>query len=133
MIVVPAPMVTIIRDPELPVQFFTGHRLVLTCVIELIPEIDSYVAITSQWRGHSSLTDQDRRVIVSDLEGVQLMYNTSVTINETQTADSGSYVCTAEISPLPGVMSLIESPSVTETITISVGTCITRIFHLYNI
>ena len=114
-------MVSIIRDPELPVQLFTGHRLVLTCVIELIPEIDSYVAITSRWRGHSSLTDQERRVIVSDLEGVQLMYNTTVTINEMQSVDSGSYVCTAIVSPSSGMMSLIESPLATETISISIG------------
>ena len=71
---------TILRAPEHSVQLFTTDSLVLTCVIELIPEADSYVAVNFQWRGHSSLTDSGRRVMVSELEGVHLKYNTSVTL-----------------------------------------------------
>ena len=112
---------TILRDPEPPTQLFSSLSLVLTCVIELIPEVDSYVTVNSRWSGHSTLTDRDRRVIVSDLQGVQLMYNTSVTISEMKSSDSGSYVCSASINPLPGPRSLIGSPHVEKTITISVG------------
>ena len=120
---VPEPRVSIFRDPEYPVQLFTCHSLVLTCVIDLIPEVDSYVAIHSQWRGHSSLTDNERRVIVSDLEGDQLVYRTSVNFNTLKSSDSGYYVCSASINPLalPQSGSLIGSPVNEEEINISIG------------
>ena len=118
---VPPPSVTILRDPDHPVQLFSSHSLVLTCVIQLIPEVDSYVQVDSRWSGHSSLTDRERRVIISDLRGVQLTYNTSVTISEMRSSDSGSYVCSASISPAQPTMYLTRSPEVEENITISVG------------
>ena len=112
---------SIFRDPEYPVQLFTSHSLVLTCVIELIPEVDSYVTISSRWSGHTSLTDSERRVIVSDLEGIQLMYNTSVTFSSLKSSDNGSYTCSAFISPQPESEHLIGSPVSEESIDISVG------------
>ena len=111
----------ILRTPEHPVRLFTTDSLVLTCVIELIPEVDSYVTINSQWRGHSSLTDSERRVIVSDLEGVQLMYNTSVTFSTLKSSDSGSYICSASVIPQGRNSNLIQSHLAQETITLSVG------------
>ena len=112
---------SIIRDPLFPTQLITTNSLILTCVIELIPQVDSYVTINSKWRGHSSLTDQERRVIVSDLEGVQLIYNTSVTFNTLKSSDSGSYLCSATVSPNSPTENLLESPLSQNTITISVG------------
>ena len=112
---------SIIRDPLFPTQLITTNSLILTCVIELIPQVDSYVTINSKWRGHSSLTDQERRVIVSDLEGVQLIYNTSVTFNTLKSSDSGSYLCSAIVSPNSPTENLLESPLSENTITISVG------------
>ena len=120
---VPEPTISILRDPDGSDQLFTTDSLVLTCVIELIPEVDSFVTISSQWRGHSSLTDSGRRVIVSDLEGVQLAYNTSVTFSTLKSSDSGSYVCSATVSPDVSADSLIESPVGVNTIIISVGMC----------
>ncbi|CAI8020956.1 hypothetical protein GBAR_LOCUS12479 [Geodia barretti] len=122
---IPEPTVTILRAPEHPVQLFTNDSLVLTCVIELIPDVDSYVAINSQWRGHSSLTDSERRVIVSDLEGVQLFYNTSVTFSALKSSDSGSYTCSATVSPIEPESHLMQSHLVEETITISVVLSVT--------
>ena len=89
---------------------------------KIILSYTQYVTINSQWRGHSSLTDQERRVIVSDLEGVQLMYNTSVTFNTLKSSDSGSYVCSATVSPSSPTDNLLESPLTESTIRISVGT-----------
>ena len=120
-VIVPEPTVTILRAPEHPVQLFTTDSLVLTCVIELIPEVDSYVTINSQWRGHSALTDRERRVIVSDLEGVQLVYNTSVTFSTLKSSDSGSYICSASVIPQGRNSNLRQSHLTKETITISVG------------
>ena len=119
---VPKPTVSILRDPEFPDLLLTTDSLVLTCVIELIPEVDSFVTISSQWRGHSSLTDSERRVIVSDLEGVRLVYNTSVTFSTLQSNDGGTYICSATVSPDVSD-SLIESPVGVNTIIISVGMC----------
>ena len=110
----------ILRTPEHPVQLFTTDSLVLTCLIELIPEVDSYVTINSQWRGHSSLTDNERRVIVSELEGVHLMYNTSVTFSTLKSTDSGSYTCSAAVSSEDQNSHLIQSRTVEDTITILV-------------
>ena len=123
-------MVTILREPEHPEQLFTTNSLILTCVIELIPEVDSFVTIRSQWRGHSSLTDSERRVIVSDLEGSRLMYNTSVTFNSLTSSDSGLYVCSAIVSPPPESRNLNESSLREELIGISVGRCTYLQFYI---
>ena len=111
------------RVPEHPVQLFTTNQLILRCVVELIPEVDSLVAINSQWSGHSALTDE-RRVIVSDVEGIQLVYETSVTFSSLKSSDSGSYVCSANVSPHPSLSGqLIESSRNEQTINIVVGMC----------
>ena len=110
-----------LRTPENPVKLFTTNSLVLTCLIELIPEVDSYIIVNSQWRGHTSLTDSERRVIVSELEGIHLMYNTSVTFSTLKSTDSGSYTCSAAISPQEQNSHLISSSRIEETISISVG------------
>ena len=97
-------------------------------MIELIPEIDTPVSIRSQWRGHTSLTDNGRRVVVSDLEGVQLMYNSSVTFSTLKSVDSGIYICSATVTPTEN---LISSGTSEGRITISVGmyTISILIFH----
>ena len=118
----------ILREPEHPMQLFTTDSLVLTCVIDLIPEVDSYVTVNSQWSGHSSLTDRERRVIVSDLEGVRLTYNTSVTFSTLKSSDSGTYTCSATVTPVRE-RNLIESQTVDETISISVGKLIISSIH----
>lgn len=118
MYTVPAPSVVIMQDPNID-QLYTTDSLVLTCMIELIPEVDSLVVINSQWRGHSSLTDSERRVIVSELEGVQLMYHTTVTFNSLKSGDSGSYICSATVNPLSE--NVLGSPSTEESIAILIG------------
>ena len=121
---VPRPTVTIIRDPEHPVELFTTNHLILTCVIELIPQVDSLVTINSQWSGHSSLTDSERRVIVSELQGVRLVHETSVTFSSLKTNDSGSYVCLANVSSQPSMSGqVVASSRSVQTINIAVGGC----------
>ena len=112
-----------------PAQLFTTDSLVLTCVIELIPEVDSYVTINSQWRGHWSLTDRERKVIVSDLEGVKLMYNTSVTFSTLKSSDSGSNLCSASVIPQGSNSHLMQSNLAQKTITISVGMLCCLLHH----
>ena len=120
MFIVPGPTISILRVPEHPLVLFTTDSLVLNCVIELIPEVDSYIAISSKWSGHSSLTDS-ARVIVADLEGGQLTYNTSVTFNTLKSSDSGSYMCSATINSIAESMNVIGSPRNEEIIKFSVG------------
>ena len=115
--------------PEHPVQLFTTDSLVLTCEIELIPEVDSYVTINSQWRGHSSLNDRERRVIVSDLEGLQLTYNTSVTFSTLKSSDSGSYICSAAVIPQERTSNLLQSQLIQQRISISVGRLISSAYN----
>ena len=102
-------------------MLFTTDSLVLNCVIELIPEVDSHIAISSQWSGHSSLYNSSRRVTITDLEGEKLTYNTSVTFEPLKSSDSGSYVCSSTVSPLSESMNLIGSPRNEEEIKLSVG------------
>ena len=50
-----------------------------------------------------------------------MTYNTSVTIRELKSSDSGSYVCSASVTPAPSPNNLIDSSQVEVTIRISVG------------
>ena len=118
---VPEPTVSIFRVPEQPLTLFTTDSLMLNCVIELIPEVDSPVKVSAEWSGHSSLTDGASRVIVAEVEGIQLKHNTSVTFNTLKSGDSGSYVCSATVGPLSDSMNLVGSLRNEETITILVG------------
>ena len=118
---VPEPTVSIFQVAEDPLVLFTTDSLVLNCVIELIPEVDSHIAISSKWNGHTSLRESSRRVIIADLEGEKLTYNTSVTFEYLKSSDSGSYVCSATVSPLSESMNLIGSLRNEEVVKVSVG------------
>ena len=113
----------ILRQPEHLTQLYTTDSLVLTCVIELIPEVDTHVAISSKWSGHSSLTDNERRVISSNLEGDQLEYRTSVRFSSLKSSDSGSYTCSAIVRPQSDSESenVFGSPLGSEGFNISIG------------
>ena len=112
----------ILRQPEHLTQLYTTDSLVLTCVIELIPEVDKHVAISSKWSGHSSLTDNDRRVITSNLQGDQLEYRTSVRFRSLKSSDSGSYTCSAIVRPQYSESeNVFESPLGSEGMNISIG------------
>ena len=58
---------------------------------------------------------------MSDLEGVQLTYNTSVTFSTLRSSDSGSYICSAAVTPQESNSNLIQSNQAQGTINISVG------------
>ena len=118
---VPSPTLLITREPAYPVRLFTTNSLILTCIIQLAPEVDTPVTINSQWTGHSSLTDNQRRVIVSELEGLRPMYETSVTFSTLKSSDSGSYACSANASPLTDSSGgIIDSTWSSEALNISV-------------
>ena len=118
---VPPPTLLITREPAHPVRLFTTNSLILTCIIQLVPEVDTPVTINSRWTGHSSLTDNQRRVIVSELEGLRPMYETSVTFSTLKSSDSGSYVCSANVSPLNTLSGgVIESTWSSETLNVNV-------------
>ena len=118
---VPPPTLLITREPAYPVRLFTTNSLILTCIIQLAPEVDTPVTINSQWTGHSSLTDNQRRVIVSELEGLRPMYETSVTFSTLKSSDSGSYACSANASPLTDSSGgIIDSTWSSEALNISV-------------
>ena len=118
---VPPPTLLIIREPAHPVELFTTDSLILTCAIQLVPEVDTPVTINSRWTGHSSLTDNQRRVIISELQGLRPMYESSVTFSTLKSSDSGSYICSANVSPLTDLSGgIIESSWSSEYLSISI-------------
>ena len=119
---VPPPALLITREPKHPVRLFTTNNLTLTCVIQLVPEVDTPVSVNSQWTGHSSLSDNQRRVIVSELEGSHPKYESSVTFSTLKSGDSGSYVCSANVSPQTNMSGeVIESSWTSKSLNISVS------------
>ena len=121
---VPSPSIYLSRIPDYPIQLFTTNSLVLTCIIEVSDAIDTLVAINTTWSGHSSLFDNRRRVIVSELEGLKPMYETFVTFSSLQSDDSGTYECLANIRPQK-LGSIVESPWSFESINIRVSKFLT--------
>ena len=110
------------RSPDHPVQLYTTNHLTLTCVIEIASEVDSPIIVNARWSGHSSLTDRERRVIVSELTGRELIYKSYVTFSTLKSVDSGSYTCSASVSPQANTSdSLIGSQSRSNSLSISVG------------
>ena len=118
---VPEPTVLTSREPENPLRLYTTDSLTLTCIVEIDPAIDTRVAITSQWSGHSSLTNEGRRVVVSELEGISPSYTSVVTFTTLKSIDSGSYVCSAKVVPDQNPGTVVESNWSSESITIDVG------------
>ena len=62
-------------------------------------------------------------MIVSELQGVRLAYETSVTFTTLKSSDSGSYVCSANVSPQPSMSGQIVESSRDRSINIAVGGC----------
>ena len=118
---VPEPTVLISRVPENPLQLYTTDSLTLTCIVEIDPATDTRVAITSQWSGHSSLTNEGRRVVVSELEGISPSYTSVVTFTTLESIDSASYVCSAKVVHHQNPGTDVESNWSSESITIDVG------------
>ena len=119
---VPPPRLLITREPAFSVRPFTTGSLILTCIIQLVPEVDTPVTVNSQWTGHSSLTNNQGRVIISELEGIHPMYESSVTFSTLKSSDSGSYICSANVSPLSDTCGrVVESSLISQSLQISVG------------
>ena len=102
-------------------QLYTTDSLTLTCIVEIDPAIDTRVAITSQWSGHPSLTNEGRRVAVSELEGVSPSYTSVVTFTTLKSVDSGSYICSARIVPQENHGTLLPSNRSSDAVNINVG------------
>ena len=65
---------------------------------------------------------------MSELEGRQLSYESSVTFSSLKTSDSGSYVCSANI--VPEEDNLLASPWASEFLNITVCECTEFHFNL---
>ena len=110
------------RDPAHPSQLLTGNELVLTCVIQLIPEVDTPVNVSSHWTGHPSLSNDTGRVTVFDLEGFHPMYQSYVIFSNLSLNDSGSYDCSANArTNIFG--EIVESLWSSETVSFTVSKC----------
>ena len=70
--------------------------------------------------------------MVSELEGLHLKYNTSVTFNTLKTTDSGSYTCSATVGPQERNNHLISSSRTADTISISVGMLVYKCLYQWG-
>ena len=111
---------SIIRQPLAPTPLCLNDELMLKCIVQMIPEIDTPVTIESGWMGHSSLSDV-QRVNVSELYEVQSTYLSMAMFSALQSNDTGSYTCWAYTRP-DGSNSIVQqSPQSSDTIAIRVG------------
>ena len=78
----------------------------LQCIVQLIPEVDTPVTVHLQWSGHSSLYDV-QGLNISEVQGVHPTYKSTVFFSSLQRKDTGSYTCTAHVSP-DGSNSLVQ-------------------------
>ena len=77
-----------------PNPILSGSSPTLTCTIELHPEVDVSVDITTVWTGPdgSTLMSAASPVMKSFTH-----YTSKMTLNYVEVADSGSYICTVSI------------------------------------
>ena len=66
--------------------------------MQLIPEVDTPVTVHLEWSGHPSLYDV-QRLNISEVQGVYPTYRSAVVFSSLLRKDTGSYTCTAHVSP----------------------------------
>lgn len=111
---VPAPIVRTIRDPDSSTQLYTTDSLVLKCLVELDPAVDTPVAVNTQWSVSAS-----PRVAVSAASRVP-PYPSSIRFSSLKSSDTGTYVCTVQVTSV-GNSNVIGSLPTSRSIVISAG------------
>ena len=117
---VPPSSVTIEHDHHQQTELYVTEPLRVTCTVEVNPAVDTQVTINAQWKGHSSLSDDGQRVIISELEGLHPYYESAVNFTSLKSEDAGEYVCLATVSSLSDSPLLISTSSQAD-ITLDIG------------
>ena len=91
----PAPMVSVGVSGSL----FTGNRVTFTCSVKVNVSILSNVRPVAEWRRGTAQLSNNSRINVSELvsTGSTLFFESNLTINSIEAADSGNYTCEASL------------------------------------
>ena len=91
-------MVTIGRSSP---EVYAGGILTLTCIVVIIPEVDTPFSVTTEWfHSEESLVDDIRTTLVAAEQLSRLVFRTEVTLDPvSQSQDSGLYMCEVSITP----------------------------------
>ena len=107
---VPAPTITFSGQLVSPVNLssmllYSGTVFTLTCVVELVSEVDTTVTVLTSWNKNGSMISSGSRITV-DSEAVQnttfmYVYESDVVFNPLSNmksgGDDGDYTCSAEV------------------------------------
>ena len=87
----PAPMVSV----RVIGSLFTGNRVTFTCSVEVSVSILSTVRPVAVWRRGTTQLSNNSRISVSEfvLTGNTSLFESNLTINSIEAADSGNYTC----------------------------------------
>ena len=93
--------------------FFRGLDLTFTCSITLDRAVDTPVTVQGTWnRNGTSLTDDGNQITVTSSPMTIPPYSTTVRINPLSIGDTGTYTCSATVTPqdttfITGITSII--------------------------
>ena len=76
-------------------SLFTGNRATFTCSVEVSVSILSTVRPVAVWRKGTTQLSNNSRINVSELvsTGIASFFESNLTINSIEAADSGNYTC----------------------------------------
>ncbi len=110
---VPPPSVSL--SPPLT-GVFTGQSVVLTCTILLDSSVDTSVAVTVQWFNPASTNIAST---VATMQSTPLTYQSTTTLSDFMTGDSGTYTCAAVVTPSRPLTTPSDSISASTEISLS--------------
>ena len=116
---VPSPTTTIFGITN--TSQLAGSSLELSCIVELVPEVDTGISVIIRWKRHNEQIDSDPRISVSSaIEVNAFIYQSELQINVLSLSiDNGNYTCDVILSSSPPSEYVQDvTTSVTETITV---------------
>ena len=115
--IVPTPMVSVSHDGPSNTILPGGSRVTFTCTITMDPAVNTSVTVMATWTttgDRTGLSGSDPAVV----QGAPVpTYQSSLTLDNLLTSDSGNYICTASVvSSEPFTSSAQEAGTVTITV-----------------
>ena len=113
---VPAPALTMSRDPDNSMTLRHGDPLHLTCIIELDLAVDIDVNVVGTLSGQGIQTSS------GTVEPIHSrVYQIKKTIVSLKASKSTEYTCNATVSPDPRVVNIISSEKTCSVLNIAIG------------
>ena len=114
---VPSPDVTV--SPLTQSELVSGSPLSLTCSIQPRggSSVDTPTTVRSSWNSPNDIHNGDNTVNYTSVD---------LTISSVETADSGSYICSATVTDSSDSRYVVDSQPVTDTVTITVSKALYR-------